>query len=212
MGKAKKGSVYERLFCKELSLWWSKGLRDDIFWRTAQSGGRATIRKRKGMATADSYGDITAIRREGKVLTKKTFFELKRGYTGKKGTTRQEYISITNLLDWPDPSKKKGDPVLIEWWNEAQLKRKSCGRKRAFVVFRRDRKVGCIVMSRAVFDFLEKKNGLLMCPPYYAYSHIQMKDKRNRPISLMVLRVEDFFKWCDPATLGARKKKRRRKS
>ena len=41
MPKAYKGSEFEREMCKCLSLWWTDSKRDDVFWRSAQSGGRA---------------------------------------------------------------------------------------------------------------------------------------------------------------------------
>ena len=44
-----KGGEYERTVCKKLSLWVSNGTRDDIFWRSAMSGGRATLQRKKGI-------------------------------------------------------------------------------------------------------------------------------------------------------------------
>lgn len=43
-----KGSVFEREICKALGRWWTDGERDDIFWRTAGSGARATCRLERG--------------------------------------------------------------------------------------------------------------------------------------------------------------------
>jgi len=205
--KSKKGSAYERKFCKQLSEWWSFGKWDDVFWRTSQSGGRATTRMKKGLRTADSYGDVAAIREEGKPLTKSTFIELKRGYTNKKGKRGLRNISITDLLDTPDRFKTK--PVILEWWLEACRKRKESGRKRSFVIYRRDRKTACIVMSRKFFSWLEdeSRNGKMMCPPYYNFAWVTVKG-----VDLMVIPVETFFSWCKPQSLGGRRiVKRRRK-
>jgi hypothetical protein len=74
-----KGADFERTICKRLSLWWTYGDRDDVFWRSSQSGGRATIRHRKGKRTAGSYGDITALDPIGEPLTQLFTIELKRG-------------------------------------------------------------------------------------------------------------------------------------
>ena len=46
-GKA-KGSSFERLICKELSLWITGGEHQDVFWRSAMSGGRSTVAMKKG--------------------------------------------------------------------------------------------------------------------------------------------------------------------
>ena len=62
-----KGGVFERKICKRLSLWISDGLRDDLLWRSAMSGGRATLQRRirTGTKRTNQCGDISAISREG---------------------------------------------------------------------------------------------------------------------------------------------------
>lgn len=74
-GKA-KGSGFERRVCSDLSLWVTRGKNKDVFWRSAMSGGRATIHVKKG-ETNRQAGDITAVAVEGHQLTDKFFFELK---------------------------------------------------------------------------------------------------------------------------------------
>lgn len=75
-----KGSSYEREVCKLLSKWWTNGERDDVFWRSSNSGGRATMRGKSGKRTAGSYGDIAATDPIGKPLLDLFTIELKRGY------------------------------------------------------------------------------------------------------------------------------------
>lgn len=71
-GKA-KGAGFERMVCKRLSLWLSQGRRDDLFWRSAMSGGRATLKSgRKAQA-----GDISAIHSEGDTFLQDVFIECK---------------------------------------------------------------------------------------------------------------------------------------
>lgn len=77
---AHKGSAFERHLCTTLSLWWTEGKRDDIFWRSSCSGGRATIRSRKNKKTSNQYGDITAIDSIGQPLLDLCIVEAKRGY------------------------------------------------------------------------------------------------------------------------------------
>jgi hypothetical protein len=77
---AAKGSAYERTLAKELSLWWTSGRRDDIFWRSSQSGGRATQRAKQGKKTANACGDLCAQNHEGQDLLDLFTIELKRGY------------------------------------------------------------------------------------------------------------------------------------
>ena len=71
-GKA-KGSSFEREVCKKLSLWLTGGKSEDVFWRSAMSGGRATVAKGKVRQT----GDITSVSPEGHILTDSLYLECK---------------------------------------------------------------------------------------------------------------------------------------
>jgi hypothetical protein len=75
-GKA-KGSEFERDICKKLSRWVSHGEREDLFWRSAMSGGRATVGKKKGKDHAKHAGDISATHPLGHNLTDKFYIECK---------------------------------------------------------------------------------------------------------------------------------------
>lgn len=56
-----KGPQFERECCKRLSLWLSGGKRDDLMWRTAMSGGRATMARRGGKLNLAQLGDFCSI-------------------------------------------------------------------------------------------------------------------------------------------------------
>jgi hypothetical protein len=75
-----KGQQFERDICRKLSLWISEGKNDSLLWRTSNSGGRATVRGKKGKKTQGQYGDIAAIHPSAEWLTRYFTFELKRGY------------------------------------------------------------------------------------------------------------------------------------
>lgn len=76
-GGKQKGASFERLVCKHLSLWITEGAKQDVFWRSAMSGGRSTVLNRKGVAAADQSGDISAVAPEGHALISKFFVECK---------------------------------------------------------------------------------------------------------------------------------------
>jgi hypothetical protein len=80
-GSSSKGSGYERELCKHLSLWWTDGGRDDVFWRSSGSGGRAMLRGRAGAATAGQHGDVAATDPVGAPLIDAFTIEIKRGYS-----------------------------------------------------------------------------------------------------------------------------------
>lgn len=64
-GGHSKGASWERECCKRLSKFFTAGERDDLFWRTAMSGGRATLQARKGKSVSAQVGDIGAIDSDG---------------------------------------------------------------------------------------------------------------------------------------------------
>jgi hypothetical protein len=72
-----KGASWEREVCRRLSLWWSKGESDSLLWRTAMSGGRATIQARSGIINTAQAGDIGAIHEDGLPLLKIVCVECK---------------------------------------------------------------------------------------------------------------------------------------
>ena len=76
-GGKSKGSQFEREVCVALSRWVSNGAREDLFWRSAMSGGRATVRGRKGKNTNAQVGDISSIAPAGHALTNRYVIEAK---------------------------------------------------------------------------------------------------------------------------------------
>jgi hypothetical protein len=101
-GKA-KGSEFERYCCKRLSLYVTAGKRDDVFWRSAMSGGRATLQLRRDIVNRAQSGDMTAIAPEGYALCERCLFEYK-SYT--------DLGIATGLL--------KGTGLLIKFWQDTQ--------------------------------------------------------------------------------------------
>lgn len=79
-GGKQKGSAFEREVCKALSLWVTSGDRQDVFWRSAMSGGRATValrRIRDGEPLVRQAGDIVAVEVEGIDFCRKWYPECK---------------------------------------------------------------------------------------------------------------------------------------
>lgn len=77
-GGKQKGAQYERDVCVALSMWISAGRKKDLFWRSAMSGGRATVARKKGDNLAAHAGDISATDKEGHALTDHYYAECKR--------------------------------------------------------------------------------------------------------------------------------------
>lgn len=73
----RKGSAFERKVCQQLSLWVTDGNLKDCFWRSAMSGGRATLGAKSGVKLSRQAGDICSVSPEGHALTERYYLELK---------------------------------------------------------------------------------------------------------------------------------------
>lgn len=73
----RKGGQFERVICKELSLWVSGGKDKDLFWRSAMSGGRATVAAKSGDKLTEQCGDVCSVSPKGHTLTDLFFIECK---------------------------------------------------------------------------------------------------------------------------------------
>ena len=150
-GGSSKGSSFEREICKQLSLWWSEGNRDDIFWRTAGSGGRATNRARQGKETSGAYGDLTFIDPSGADLLKVCCFELKRGYG---------QWCVLDLIDRRTDAKPC---IAAKFWKQAKRSAEDAHVPHSIVIFRRDQKVPAVMIGKrllsALFPFVGTYRG-----------------------------------------------------
>ena len=80
MKSSRKGSSFERKICKDLSLWVTDNNLEDVFYRTAGSGGRGTFRAKQGKETANAHGDMMYTRPEGEMFLRAVTVEMKKGY------------------------------------------------------------------------------------------------------------------------------------
>lgn len=64
-GGKQKGASFEREVCVMLSKWLTNGTQEDVFWRSALSGGRATVAFKRGKSLASQVGDISAVHPTG---------------------------------------------------------------------------------------------------------------------------------------------------
>lgn len=76
-GGMAKGAGFERSVCKSLSLWVSGGVHEDFFWRSAMSGGRATIGRKSGKHLSMHAGDISATAPGAHALADRFYIECK---------------------------------------------------------------------------------------------------------------------------------------
>jgi len=128
-----KGNTHERLVASQLSLWWTDGRQDDIFFRSASSGGRATQRAKKGQTTANAAGDLAAMTKEGQEFLDFITVEIKRGYNTISVADLYEKVS-GGFWDFIDQAKKAASIAGTPYW---------------MVIHKRDRRDAVIVMPAA---------------------------------------------------------------
>ena len=142
--KRGKGSKFEREISKILSLWWTKGKREDVYWRSTTSGARATVRNRKGKGTFGQCGDIQANDPIGQPLLDVCNIELKRGYSRD---------TISHLLDSLPGNKPQAYELFIE---QAKEDHKKAGSHFWLLIVKRDRRRPMVYMSIRFYRELSK--------------------------------------------------------
>lgn len=176
-----KGAEYERHLCKELSLWWTEGDRNDIFWRTSQSGGRATTRAKTGQRTFGQYGDIQAVDPLGLPLLQLVTVETKRGYSKE---------SFSNVLDKLDRGVSQWEGFL----KQAQEEASEAGTPFWLLIHRRDHRRAMVFMPSDLFQLLRGDAPKLhkVRPMGFLY----LKD-----VHVVYLRLEDFCSLVTPQNI-----------
>ena len=182
-----KGSEFEREICKELSRWWTGGKRDDVFWRTAMSGGRATVRSRQGKTTAGSYGDITAIDPVGFPFLKAFAMELKRGYN--KAT-------IHEIMDAPS---KAAEQTIITWIKQVEASRVQSNARWWMIIHRRDRRVPMVYLPRVAAQALLGPNLPMADSLSFAVpTRLRLKENVGSFHMIHVMPLSRFFDQVEP--------------
>jgi len=179
-----KGSNFEREICKKISLWWTDGDNDGVFWRTSGSGARASVRSKKGLNTM-GHGDVQATDPIGQPLIDLCSIELKRGYNK----------AIIN--DFIDSKKKSELRVFIEQAiTDCRLREDE---SEWILLVKRDRKDVVLFTSFYFFkDFSVINQGLKAIK----FPIIQMRVKINkRWMNIVATRFDDFLSHVTPVTI-----------
>lgn len=140
---SQKGGQFERKVCGTLSLWWSNGHRDDLFWRTGGSGGRAKRRGRGGKQTHGQHGDIMATHPKAELLIRLLTIELKRGYNK---------TTIASLLDKPSRAKLQ---EFESWILQAQESHEQAKSKSWMIIHKRDMREAVVYLPFDFWNLLE---------------------------------------------------------
>lgn len=184
-----KGSNFEREICRMLSLWWSGGKSDAIFWRTSQSGGRATQRAKSGKETFGSYGDIAAVDPIGQPLLEVFTIELKRG---------RSHGSPIDLFDAKRTKRVRPFEAAI---NQAMSSVMQAHSKFWMLICRRDRKETMVYMDADVLkqDCLKHP---FWRPPAIRFD-LQINQPRGLPVRIRFvgMPLQEYLKRINPGQI-----------
>lgn len=181
MSGHKKGSSFERIICKGFSKWWTRGKRDDIFWRTANSGGRAKSRSKLNKGTFGQYGDIQATDPIGQPFLNTVVVELKIGY---------KKWSFLDILDKKDTSADQTFEKFFEQVNEDKTNARV---PYYMIITKRDQRVPIVTFPRLLYNEIEDIYGRIK----YEYCPFVMRFHYADDV-LIACRLSDFLNWCKP--------------
>lgn len=173
-----KGASWERHLCRQLSLWWTEGKTDDVFWRSAGSGGMAKRRGRDSKKTYGQHGDIMAVDPIGSALIDVFTVEVKKGYDRYSpfdAIDRHDRRRLTNFENW------------VEQVSEACQHSGSLG---WMILFQRNGKKGCVAMPAFVMAELAPKK---------AFPH--RAELRFNGLPVAIVTMDDFFEKIKPADI-----------
>jgi hypothetical protein len=124
-------------------LWWSNGKRDDLFWRTGGSGGRAKRRGRAGQKTHGQHGDICATHPKAQLLIDTLTIEIKRGYNR---------CTFADVMD-------KTETAAIQQWEswvlQAEESYQQAGSKSWMIIHKRDRRMPMVYVPAVFYRHLK---------------------------------------------------------
>ncbi len=190
---SRTGSAFEREICVLLSRWWTNDQRDDIFWRSAGSGARATVRGRKGKSTAHQHGDIACTDPIGSPLTDLFAIELKRGYASD---------SCHDLLDRTNQKVSGMEAWILQAEKSCQLG----GTFSWWLITKRNRRKMMIWIPKtlkACLDLMEDESGtvaLVELPSVELSCFVRMDD-RSRATFIYGMQLETFLLNVRPETI-----------
>lgn len=182
-----KGGNYERDVCKLLSLWWSNGHTDEVFWRTSNSGGRATSRKKAGKSTNTHVSDVGFTDVRGKPFLDMFAVEIKRGYN-KKGWG----ASIADFIDIP--IHHRSTLQYQEWLDQVFEAKKNSGALSWMIIHRRDEREAVVLISVQMFNELKLARDTTLNCALFHYVHRQ----NDKTIFIAALLLEDFLRLVTP--------------
>ena len=174
-----KGDSFERDRSRALSLWWSEGKRDDLFWRNRTRITSKTPNKERQL------GDLTTVHTEGIPFIETFNVEFKIGYSKTKKGTRHRVIPW-DLLDIIDGKGK----TFQEFWQQTTSDA-FFSHRIPMLIFKRDHHSPVVAMYAKDIRKLEELNGTNTKYPFLTVNIVDFQ-------AVELYGFEAFFQWLRP--------------
>lgn len=143
---ASKGAAYERTLAVLLSMWLTDGEREDVLWRTAMSGGRATVARRKGRSAESQAGDLQPTDSVGDWFCSTFLIEAKR---------YKAFDWARDITEARSARPAKATQRILEIVMHTVDEAERAGRKAPLCFLRADRKPDIILTDHRGWDILK---------------------------------------------------------
>jgi len=177
-----KGDSFEREMCRTISLWWTDGERDDVFWRN-----RTRVTSNTPNAERQ-LGDLSTVHTEGVPFVEVFNTEFKIGYSKTKKGKKHKIIPW-DLLDIIDGKGK----VFQEFWEQTHLDALA-SKRIPLLIFKRDYHSPVVAIYSKDIQRMEDISGLCTAFPFLSVTLIDY-DK------IELHNFVEFFAWLDPQTV-----------
>lgn len=218
-----KGGTFERKLCTILSLWWTSGADDDVFWRTPGSGSRATSRKKEGKESK-APGDIQATSPISADFDKVFVCDAKKGYTGFKALSEEKIKKCLNAKNPLDAFKRavnnnrrkgvdvldfldriKGVPLLDVFYQKLLIECIEHNRMIPLLIFERDRKRSCVMISYQSYLQLFRDRSIVFPDEYIVLKYLRFIEddsllvkEKHLSFEGYIFNLEDFLHCVTP--------------
>lgn len=149
MGKTNNkrlSGTFEREIAEELSLWWTKGKDDSVFWRSQTSGGRATVRSRKGKKTLGQHSDLCPTAPCAFPMIRAAVIEIKKGYAKH---------SLQDLIDTMARGGHDEAPSMTGQWLQKAIHDHQCeGSYSWMIITRRNSRKKMVILDQKLYEIL----------------------------------------------------------
>ena len=181
-GKA-KGSAFERDICRTLTEYVTGNKRPEVFWRTAGSGGKASIERKLGIKNAIMAGDICCVNpRKKKAVAFTSVFSVECKF--------YKSFSFDSLL-----LQEKN--LVLNWWFKC-VKEARASDKQPLLIFKKNNYPAFVAIFKSFYDEIIELSKDKKIPKLEQHVLRTMTIDYPYGSPVVICKMDDFFRWFTP--------------